>query len=123
MGGWQYLAREIYRHVDFAGREKKLTYSDRYLHHNDGYLRNLIVACTDELFEAQGNTTWRRTYIRSAAPLKIRIATWVIDFSYDPESWQDWSVQLLRAVPAAFAMAFVVCLPYPPASSHLDGCT
>ena len=89
MGGYAYLDRRVYRHVDFVGREKLLTYSDRYLHHNDGYLRNLYVAYTDELFAGPANTTWRRTYIRNAVPLKVRIATWVIDFNYDPESWED----------------------------------
>jgi len=56
------------------------------------------------MFERTGTTTWRRTYVRKVSPLVVRIATWVIDFSYDPDSWSDWGVQLLRAFPAALAM-------------------
>lgn len=82
--------------------------SDRYLSHIDGRLRNLIVQCTDDIFEAPGNATWKRTYIRKVSPLKARAATWVIDFSYDPESWNDWWVMVLRAFPAAIAMSLCV---------------
>ncbi len=81
---------------------------DRYIHHDEGELRKLIVACSDDLFEGGDNTTWRRTYIRMVSPLKVRIATWVIDFSYDPNSWEDWGIMLLRSLPAAFAMSCFV---------------
>ncbi|KAH7160584.1 hypothetical protein B0J13DRAFT_494260 [Dactylonectria estremocensis] len=94
-----------FRHRDYAGRVSHKTRSDRYLHHNDGYLRNLYVACTDEIYTGAGSSTWRRTYVRKVAPLKVRIATWVIDFSYDPSSWEDWGIMILRAVPASLAMA------------------
>ena len=83
--------------------------SDRYLHHRDGYLRNLIVQCTDDIFEAPGNGTWQRTYIRNASPLKSRVGSWVIDFGHDPDSWKPWCVMVLRAFPAAIAMSFLVC--------------
>lgn len=73
----------------------------------------MYVACTDEIYEAEGSSTWKRTYLRKVAPMKIRIATWVIDFTYDPESWQDWGVMMLRALPAAIAMALVVCFSDP----------
>jgi hypothetical protein len=85
--------------------------SDRYLHHQTGYLRNLIVQAVDEIFEAPGTSTWQRTYVRQVSPLKVRIATWVIDFTYDPESWNDWGVMLLRAFPAAIAMSILVSSP------------
>jgi hypothetical protein len=104
--GWVYEDQQIYRHRDFAGRVCSKPKSDRYLHHQDGCLRNLIVQCTDDIFEAPGNSTWQRTYIRKVSPLKARVATWVIDFSYDPESWEDWGVMILRALPAAIAMTF-----------------
>lgn len=43
--------------------------------------------------------------------MKVRIATWVIDFAYDPKSWKDWGIMVLRALPAALAMNLVVsCL-------------
>jgi hypothetical protein len=105
---YRYQGGEVFRHKDSAGRVRETTASDRYLHHHDGRLRNLIVQCTDDIFRATGTSTWRRTYIRRVSPLVIRIATWVIDYSYHPESWGDWLVQLLRAIPAAIAMMFVV---------------
>ncbi|CAM1509921.1 Fc.00g002560.m01.CDS01 [Cosmosporella sp. VM-42] len=96
-----------HRHRDYAGRVALKPNSDRYLHHNDGYLRNLYVACSDEIYEAQGTSTWKRTYVQKVASVKVRLATWVIDFNYDPESHQDWLIMLARALPAALAMNFV----------------
>lgn len=96
-----------FRHRDYAGRVAIKPRSDRYLHHNDGYLRNLYVACTDDIYTGPGTSTWKRTFVRKVAPLKVRIATWVIDFSYDPESWEDWGIMILRALPAALAMTLV----------------
>ncbi|RSM04825.1 hypothetical protein CDV31_009852 [Fusarium ambrosium] len=95
------------RHRDYAGRVSYKARSDRYLHHNDGYLRNMYVAATDDIYEGPGTSTWKRTYVRKVAPMKVRIATWVIDFSYDPQSWEDWGIMVLRALPAAIAMALV----------------
>jgi hypothetical protein len=66
----------------------------------------MYVACSDEIYDGPGTSTWKRTYIRKVASHKIRFATWVIDFSYDPKSWADWGVMILRAFPAAIAMTF-----------------
>lgn len=99
---------QILRHRDVAGRVELKPRSDRYLHHDEGHLRNLYVACTDEIYEGPGTSTWKRTYVRNVAPLKVRLATWVIDFSYEPDSWNDWWIMVLRALPAALAMNFVV---------------
>ncbi|KAK3360497.1 hypothetical protein B0T25DRAFT_578415 [Lasiosphaeria hispida] len=104
--GWIYEDQTPVRHRDFAGRVSFKPNSDRYLHHQEGHLRNLIVQCTDDIFEAPHNATWQRTYIRKVSPLKSRIATWVIDFGYEPESWNDWWIMVLRAFPAAIAMTF-----------------
>jgi len=106
--GYAYQSLQTYRHRDWQGRITNGPYEDRYIHHNDGRLRKLIVASTDSLFEGPGTTTWRRTYVRKVSPLTVRLATWVIDFAYEPESWADWSIMLLRAFPAALAMQFVV---------------
>ncbi|KAJ4186295.1 hypothetical protein NW759_016951 [Fusarium solani] len=95
------------RHRDYASRVSFKTRSDCYLDHNDGYLLDMCVAATDNIFEGPGTSTWKRTYVRKVAPMKVRIATWVIDFAYDPQSWEDWGIMLLRALPAAIAMALV----------------
>jgi hypothetical protein len=99
------------RHRDYAGRVSFKIRSDCYLDYNDGYLLNMCVAATDNIFEGPGTSTWKRTYVRKVAPMKVRIATWVIDFAYDPQSWKDWGIMLLRALPAAIAMALVVSCP------------
>lgn len=96
------------RYRDYAGRISFMTRSDCYLHYHDGYLRNMCVAATDDIFEGPGTSTWKRTYVRKAGPLKVRIATWVFDFSYDPQSWKDWGIMVLRALPAGIAMTCVV---------------
>ncbi|KAK5997559.1 hypothetical protein PT974_02922 [Cladobotryum mycophilum] len=98
--------REDYPHRDFAGRLVRAARSDRYLHHNDGRLRKLYVACTDEIYDGPGTSTWRRAYIHKVAPLRVRIATWIVDGNYDHSSWNDWGIMVLRAFPAALAMGF-----------------
>lgn len=68
----------------------------------------MYVAATDEIYDAKGTSTWKRTYIQTVAPWKVRIATWVVDFTYDPESWGDWWMMVARALPAALFMNLVV---------------
>ncbi|KAH8887306.1 hypothetical protein GQ53DRAFT_873055 [Thozetella sp. PMI_491] len=109
---------QTYRHCDWAGRVKIGPHEDRYIHPIDGRLRKLIVATTDDIFEAPGTTTWRRTYVRKTSPLAVRLATWVIDFSYDPKSWEDYMVMLLRTFPAALAMQFVFWTSNSPRSEN-----
>lgn len=70
----------------------------------------MYIACTDDIFEGPGTSTWKRTYVHKVGALKVRIATWVIDFAYDPASWEDWGIMVLRALPAALAMTFVVSI-------------
>jgi hypothetical protein len=100
----------VRRHRDYAGREAHKVRSDRYLHHNDGYLRNMYVAATDAIYDAKGTSTWKRTYVQMVGPWKVRIATWVVDFTYDPESWGDWGLMVTRALPAALLMNLMVRL-------------
>ena len=81
---------------------------DRYISPYDGHLAKLHVQATDQLYDSQGTTTWRRTYIRSVAPMSFRIATWPIDFAVDPQSWKDWGIIFLKFIPASFALTFFV---------------
>lgn len=84
---------------------------DRYLSPFDGHLAKLHVQSTDELYQGQGNTTWRRTYVRSVATWVERLATWPIDFSVDPQSWKDWGMVLLRFIPASLVLSLLASLP------------
>ncbi|KAK6523505.1 hypothetical protein TWF281_001485 [Arthrobotrys megalospora] len=104
--GYVYQSTEKFRHRDYLGRVFEGPQFDRYLHHKTGKLRKLIVSCTDDIYQGAGTSTWRRTYVRSQAGLKVRIATWVVDYSKDPNDWETWFTQLLKAFPAAFGMTF-----------------
>jgi len=99
------------RHRDGMGRVVEKPIEDRYIHPLDGKLRRLIVQSADEVFDAPGLVTWRRTYVRKVSPLGARLATWVTDYNRKPDSWDDFWVQVGRTVPAAFAMMFFVSHP------------
>ncbi|KAF3934406.1 hypothetical protein ABW19_dt0202474 [Dactylella cylindrospora] len=115
-----YVARELkdinkknesqlkYRHRDFAGRITRKKLSDRYLHHHNGELRKLIVACSDAVYSNRraGGATWRRTYVRNQAIYRVRIATWVVDYTRNPGSWSSWFGSQLRLIPACIGMTF-----------------
>ncbi|KAH8895364.1 hypothetical protein GQ53DRAFT_855744 [Thozetella sp. PMI_491] len=108
--GYVYDSETTYRHRDIARRVKTGPYEDRYLHHHTGILRKLIVACTDEILERVGTSTWRRTYVRKVAPLKVRIETWVVDFCDEDDAygWEQWFMMLLRLLPASLALQFLL---------------
>jgi hypothetical protein len=88
---WEYVpsaetgTSTIYFHRDHARRETTHPLTDRYLHSGDGKLRTLMVACTDDIWKAamakKNQTTWRRTYVRKMAPYRVRLASWVIDYT------------------------------------------
>jgi hypothetical protein len=105
---FQYDSNQNYRHRDGMDRVCVFQMDDRYLSPYNGHLAKLHVQATDQLYDDQGTTTWRRTYIRSVAPLSNRIATWPIDFAVDPQSWKDWGIILLKFIPASFALTFCV---------------
>jgi hypothetical protein len=107
--GYEYIDKELrHRHRDAAGREAYRGRSDRYLHVNSAHLRNLYVACTDDIYEAPGTSTWKRTYVQKVASMRIRLATWVLDFNYKPKNWSDWAVSVLRSLPVTLAMSLWV---------------
>jgi hypothetical protein len=119
--------KAVLRHRDYVRREEVYdpadgsrwprAVRDRYLHHDDGKLRSLIVACSDPVWDAavSGSTgaTWRRTYARPQAALKVRIAAWVIDYS--PKRNCSWyCIELLKTPVAMAGMMMVVSEATPP---------
>ena len=113
--------KAVLRHCDYVRREViydpnnskrwMRALRDRYLHHDDGSLRSLIVACSDDVWNAalsrHTGATWRRTYARPQAALRVRIAAWVIDYS--PKRSCGWyAVELLKTPVAMAGMIFVV---------------
>ncbi|KAK6532505.1 hypothetical protein TWF281_006694 [Arthrobotrys megalospora] len=94
-----------YRYRDFAGRVCEKPLHERYLHHDDGTLRKLIVSCTDSIYQGPGTSTWRRTYVRNVSELTVRIATWIIGYNENPGTWKTYAIQVARALPASLLMA------------------
>ena len=67
------------RHRDIMQRAEEFDPNDYYLSPTDGHLAKLYVQCTQEIFDADSNSTWRRTYIRNRSPLMLRAANWVLE--------------------------------------------
>lgn len=96
------------RHRDIMGRVTEVPYDDRYLHHQTGELRRLVVACTDDIFTMDSTVTWRRTYIRNCSPRTIRFATWIIDVQGHPDSVWTWCKMAVRTIPGGLLMSVFV---------------
>jgi hypothetical protein len=119
---WEYIpsvpgvSNPVFWHRDYDRRESSHRMTDRYLHHHDGKLRTLIIACSDDVWDTsvsrRSGATWRRTYVRKMAPYKVRIASWVIDYSKS-RSCGWYCVELLKSIPAMGAMMTVVGLNAP----------
>ncbi|KAJ4385221.1 hypothetical protein N0V93_010282 [Gnomoniopsis smithogilvyi] len=94
-----------YRYRDVMGRVTEVSYDDRYLHHETGELRKLIVACTDEIFSSESTVTWRRTYVRNCSPLTIRLATWIMDVQGHPDGWWTWCKMAAKTIPGGLLIS------------------
>ncbi|KAK6348034.1 hypothetical protein TWF718_005854 [Orbilia javanica] len=97
-----------YRYRDFASRICEKPLNERYLDHDDGSLRKLTVACTDDIYQAPGTSTWRRTYVRNVSELKVRIGTWIIAYNDNPGTWKTYGIQVARAFLASMLMVLLV---------------
>jgi len=49
---------------------------DRYISSWDGMVSKLVVQATDEIYEHNVGSTYRRTFIRNVAPVYMRLANW-----------------------------------------------
>ena len=67
-----------YRHRDWMGRIWIGPEDDRYLSSHDGRLAELVVQTASELCNRPTNVTWKRTTIRNATPLMLRIVCWTM---------------------------------------------
>lgn len=104
----KYSDSSAYRHRDFASRVEILRLHDAHLSSRKGKLRQLVVQCTDDVYESQGMATWCRTYVRKPSPYFVRLAIWTLDPTHDSKRWMSWCVQFLRSFPAGLAMMVVV---------------
>jgi len=117
---WEYVpyapggvANPVYRHRDASRRTTKKRLTDRYLHHQDGRLRNLIVAASDDIWamalSGRNETTWRRTYVRKTAPYVVRMASWVIDWTVKRDCG-SYTLELCKAFCFMLGMICMVSL-------------
>lgn len=60
-------------------RAKDFSPEDYYLSPFDTHMAKLVVQCAQEVYDAQPNSTWRRTFIRNMSPFMLRVANWVLD--------------------------------------------
>jgi len=108
-------ANANFRHRDCDRRETMHRLTDRYIHHHEGKLRTLMVACSDDVWAAamskRSGSTWRRTYVRKMAPFRVRIVSWVVDFSKS-RSCGWYCVELLKSIPATIVMTALVSLSF-----------
>lgn len=70
-----------------------------------------MVACTDEIWKMamakKNETTWRRTYIRKMAPYRVRLASWVIDYT-EGRNCGSYMVELMQSLCFMVVMMAVV---------------
>lgn len=61
-----------------------------YLNPWDGRLAKLVVQAVDDVLDAPGESTWRRTFIRNASSPIIRTANWPINsVPVDKATWSS----------------------------------
>ncbi|KAL7777032.1 hypothetical protein CFE70_007453 [Pyrenophora teres f. teres 0-1] len=72
--GYQKLAQ--YRHRDFMDRIHEGDLDDRYISSWDGMVSKLVVQATDDIYENNTGSTYRRTFVRNVSPIYMRLANW-----------------------------------------------
>jgi hypothetical protein len=66
-----------YRMRDAYGRvNNRVDKDERYISSFDGALKELVVQCTDDVFEQKNNAPWMRTRMRDLSPFALRVAGW-----------------------------------------------
>lgn len=61
------------------GRATHFMPEDYYLSPTDFHLAKLMVQCSQEVYDANPNSTWRRTFVRDVSPLLLRVANWALE--------------------------------------------
>ena len=92
-------------------RAKEFPYEDYYLSPYDGHLAKLFVQSTQAIYDANPNSTWRRTYIRNQSPFLLQMANWVLHTlpTDDGEvKGEDLAIMGLKWLPACAAILLLV---------------
>ena len=92
-------------------RVNEFAAEDYYLSPADGHLAKLFVQSTQEIYDANPNSTWRRTFIRNQSPWILRVANWVLeDLSKGGQEArnEDLAMTALKWIPSCLAILFLV---------------
>lgn len=93
------------------GREKQVMPEDYYLSPTDYHLAKLMVQCSQEVYEANPNSTWRRTFIRDRSPLLLRVANWALESVPNedrPMTGEETAIVGAKWIPACVALLVLV---------------
>lgn len=95
-------------------RAKDFSPEDYYLSPFDTHMAKLVVQCAQEVYDAQPNSTWRRTFIRNMSPFMLRVANWVLDtVPLEDRSMTAEEIFVLVAkwIPASAALLILMTYP------------
>jgi hypothetical protein len=84
---------------------------DQYLSPWDGHLAKLVVESVDDVYDAEPNCSWIRTFVRNVSPLMLRMAQW--PFSSIPKDRvgvgiEVWAVAIGKWLVATCVLTLVV---------------
>ncbi|KAL8919410.1 MAG: hypothetical protein Q9208_006788 [Pyrenodesmia sp. 3 TL-2023] len=104
------------RHRDMMQRAKDFAAEDYYLSPFDGHLAKLFVQSTQEVYDADPNSTWRRTFIRNRSPLILQIAIWALESLPAPTddreaTGKEIGIVAAKWVPSCVAILFLMIFP------------
>ena len=100
-------------HRDMMQRAKDFPSDDYYLSPFDGHLAKLFVQSTQAIYDANPNSTWRRTFIRNQSPWILRVANWVlhtVPTNGQEVKGDDVAMMGLKWIPACAAILLLVSL-------------
>jgi len=104
-------SRDNRRHRDLMQRSQEYPMEDYYLSPFDGHLAKLFVQSTQAIYDANSNSTWRRTHIRNQSPLILQVANWVLRTlpTDDREATgEEIALVCLKWIPSCVAMLLLV---------------
>ena len=98
------------RHRDVMQRPTNFSTNDYYLSPFDGHLAKLYVQSTQAIYDANPNSTWRRTHIRNQSPLMLQVANWVLHSVPNDRkaTGKDLALRGLKWIPSCIALLFLV---------------
>ena len=92
-------------------RAKDFPSEDYYLSPYDGHLAKLFVQSTQAIYDANPNSTWRRTFIRNQSPLMLQVANWAL-YSLPTDDREVTGEELimmgLKWIPSCVALLLLV---------------